>query len=128
MFSKGLQVGSSDVLLVRAKGAPWVSSRLGKCKGVCAGQETWRFSAGVVEVVPGDSSALYRLGDSSGIEVEAVAQIGDPFDIGELAGLAEAIISSTACQLDTYKGLVRTNLDECFDRQSGAYRRTGCRP
>jgi hypothetical protein len=128
MFSKGLQVGLSDVLVVRAKAAPWVSSRSGKCKGVCAGQEIWRFfSAGVVEVVPGDSSTLYRLGDSSSIEVEAVAQIGDPFDVGELAALAGATISSTVCQLDTYIGLVRTNLDECFDRQLGVYRHTGCR-
>lgn len=88
---------SSDVL-VWAEGAPWASSRSEKCRGVCAGEETWNFfSAGVVEGVPGGSSPLYRLGDSSDIEVEAVAQIGGPFDVGDLAALAGATISSTAC-------------------------------
>lgn len=119
---------SSDVL-VWAEGAPWASSRSEKCRGVCAGEETWNFfSAGVVEVVPGGSSTLYRLGDSSDIEVEAVAQIGGPFDVDDLAALAGATISSTACQLGKYIGLVKTNLGECFDHRSGTYFRAGCRP
>lgn len=65
------------------------------------------FSAEAVEFVSQGSSNLYRLGDTSGIEVEAVTHTGDPFDVDVSAGLAGAMISGTDCQPSTYIQLVK---------------------
>ena len=68
---------------------------------------------------------MYRLGDGSDIEVQAVVQIGGLFDVDDLAALTGAIISSTACQLGRYIGLIKTNLSECFNYQSRIYFHAG---